>query len=102
MLKLLKLRHLKIDIFVAKVSRDLYKVMVVAAYFAILLGLFGSFLLILNPSIDDEITTAIVNSLISKYDSLDSIQNHKMLYYFFHRILFSLVILFYKHLVNID
>ena len=78
MLKLLKLRHLKIDIFVAKVSRDLYKVMVVAAYFAILLGLFGSFLLILNPSIDDEITTAIVNSLISKYDSLDSIQKNKI------------------------
>jgi hypothetical protein len=78
MLKLLRLRHLKIDIFVAKVSRDLYKVMVVAAYFAILLGLFGSFLLILNPSIDDEITTAIVNSLISKYDSLDSIQKNKI------------------------
>ena len=78
MLKLLKLRHLKIDIFVAKVSRELYKVMVVAAYFAILLGLFGSFLLILNPSIDDEITTAIVNSLISKYDSLDSIQKNKI------------------------
>lgn len=77
MLKLLRLRHLKIDIFVAKVSRDLYKVMVVAAYFAILLGLFGSFLLILNPSIDDEITTAIVNSLISKYDSLDSVQKIK-------------------------
>lgn len=78
MLKLLRFRHLKIDIFVAKVSRDLYKVMVVAAYFAILLGLFGSFLLILNPSIDDEITTAIVNSLISKYDSLDSIQKNKI------------------------
>ena len=78
MLKLLRLRHLKIDIFVAKVSRELYKVMVVAAYFAILLGLFGSFLLILNPSIDDEITTAIVNSLISKYDSLDSIQKNKI------------------------
>lgn len=78
MLKLLRLRHLKIDIFVAKVSRDLYKVMVVAAYFAILLGLFGSFLLILNPSIDDEITTAIVNSLISKYDSLDSVQKNKI------------------------
>lgn len=78
MLKLLRLRHLKIDIFVAKVSRDLYKVIVVAAYFAILLGLFGSFLLILNPSIDDEITTAIVNSLISKYDSLDSIQKNKI------------------------
>ena len=78
MLKSLRLRHLKIDIFVAKVSRDLYKVMVVAAYFAILLGLFGSFLLILNPSIDDEITTAIVNSLISKYDSLDSIQKNKI------------------------
>ena len=78
MLKLLRLRHFKIDIFVAKVSRDLYKVMVVAAYFAILLGLFGSFLLILNPSIDDEITTAIVNSLISKYDSLDSIQKNKI------------------------
>ena len=78
MLKLLRLRHLKIDIFVAKVSRDLYKVMVEAAYFAILLGLFGSFLLILNPSIDDEITTAIVNSLISKYDSLDSIQKNKI------------------------
>ena len=78
MLKLLRLRHLKIDIFVAKVSRDLYKVMVVAAYFAILLGLFGSFLLILNPSIDDEITTAIVNRLISKYDSLDSIQKNKI------------------------
>ena len=78
MLKLLRSRHLKIDIFVAKVSRELYKVMVVAAYFAILLGLFGSFLLILNPSIDDEITTAIVNSLISKYDSLDSIQKNKI------------------------
>ena len=78
MLKLLRLRHLKIDIFVAKVSRDLHKVMVVAAYFAILLGLFGSFLLILNPTIDDEITTAIVNSLISKYDSLDSIQKNKI------------------------
>lgn len=78
MLKLLRLRHLKIDIFVAKVSRDLYKAMVVAAYFAILLGLFGSFLLILNPSIDDEITTAIVNSLISKYDSLDSVQKNKI------------------------
>lgn len=78
MLKLLRLRHLRIDIFVAKVSRDLYKVIVVAAYFAILLGLFGSFLLILNPSIDDEITTAIVNSLISKYDSLDSIQKNKI------------------------
>ena len=78
MLKLLRLRHLKIDIFVAKVSRDLYKVMVVAAYFAILLGLFGSFLLILNPSIDDEITTAIVNSLISKYESLDSVQKNKI------------------------
>ena len=78
MLKLLRLRHLKIGIFVAKVSRDLYKVMLVAAYFAILLGLFGSFLLILNPSIDDEITTAIVNSLISKYDSLDSIQKNKI------------------------
>ena len=78
MLKLLRLRHLKIDIFVAKVARDLYKVVVVAAYFAILLGLFGSFLLILNPSIDDEITTAIVNSLISKYDSLDSIQKNKI------------------------
>ena len=78
MLKLLRIRHLKIDIFVAKVSRDLYKVVVVAAYFAILLGLFGSFLLILNPSIDDEITTAIVNSLISKYDSLDSIQKNKI------------------------
>ena len=78
MLKLLRLRHLKIDIFVAKVSRELYKVMLVAAYFAILLGLFGSFLLILNPSIDDEITTAIVNSLISKYDSLDSIQKNKI------------------------
>ncbi len=78
MLKLLRLRHLKIDIFVAKVSRDLYKVMVVDAYFAILLGLFGSFLLILNPSIDDEITTAIVNSLISKYDSLDSVQKNKI------------------------
>lgn len=78
MLKSLRLRHLKIDIFVAKVSRDLYKVMVVAAYFAILLGLFGSFLLILNPTIDDEITTAIVNSLISKYDSLDSIQKNKI------------------------
>ena len=78
MLKLLRLRRLKIDIFVAKVARDLYKVVVVAAYFAILLGLFGSFLLILNPSIDDEITTAIVNSLISKYDSLDSIQKNKI------------------------
>ena len=78
MLKLLRLRHFKIDIFVAKVSRDLYKVMVVAAYFAIFLGLFGSFLLILNPSIDDEITTAIVNSLISKYDSLNSIQKNKI------------------------
>ena len=78
MLKLLRIRHLKIDIFVAKVSRDLYKVVVVAAYFAILLGLFGSFLLILNPSIDDEITTAIVNSLLSKYDSLDSIQKDKI------------------------
>lgn len=78
MLKLLRLRHLRIDIFVAKVSRDLYKIIVVTAYFAILLGLFGSFLLILNPSIDDEITTAIVNSLISKYDSLDSIQKNKI------------------------
>jgi hypothetical protein len=78
MLKTFVLSHLKIDILVARVLRDLYKVMLVAVYFAILLGLFGSFLLILNPSIDDEIAQAIVKSLISKYDSLDSSQKNRI------------------------
>lgn len=76
MLKTLMLSHLKIDIWVARVLKNLYKVMLVVVYFAILLGLFGSVLLILNPSIDDEITRAIVNSLISKYDSLDPSQKN--------------------------
>lgn len=76
MLKTLVVRHLKIDIWVARVLRNLYKVMLVVVCFAIFLGLFGSVLLILNPSIDDEITRAIVKSLISKYDSLDSSQKN--------------------------
>lgn len=76
MLKTLMLSHLKIDIWVARVLKNLYKVMLVVVYFAILLGLFGSVLLILNPSIDDEITRAIVNSLISKYNSLDPSQKN--------------------------
>lgn len=76
MLKTLMLSYLKIDIWVARVLKNLYKVMLVVVYFAILLGLFGSVLLILNPSIDDEITRAIVNSLISKYDSLDPSQKN--------------------------
>jgi hypothetical protein len=78
MLKAHILRLLKIDIWVTKICRDLNKIMLVTVYFAILLGLFGSFLLILNPSIDDEITQAIVNSLLSKYDSLDSSQKNKI------------------------
>jgi len=82
MLKTLILSHLKIDIWVARVLKDLYKVMLVVVYFAILLGLFGSVLLILNPSIDDEITRAIVNSLISKYDSLDPSQKNTIKFIF--------------------
>lgn len=78
MLKTLILNHLKIDIWLARVLRDLYKVMLVAVYSAILLGLIGSFLLCINPSIDDQITQAIIKSLISKYDSLDSSQKNRI------------------------
>lgn len=66
------------DIFASKFVRYLYKAMQVAVYFAILVGLFGSFILVINPSIDNDIANEIVKSLISKYDNLDAIQKDKI------------------------
>ncbi len=52
----------------------LYRQMIFASRAAIIVGLIGSLMLTLNPSLDENIARQIIGSLIAKYNNLETEQ----------------------------
>ncbi len=52
----------------------LYRQMIFASRAAIIVGLIGSLMLTLNPSLDENIARQVIDSLVAKYNDLETEQ----------------------------
>ncbi len=61
-----------------KLFEHSFRLIALASYLAISFGLLGTFLLVFNPTIDDDIARSIIRGLISKYNNLDSEEKNQI------------------------
>ncbi len=78
MLKRMQLSGSKFDDIINSSFKFLYQQLIFAACIAIVLGLIGTSLLFLFPTMDDDIAREILNSLVSKYHNLDLAQKDQI------------------------